>query len=452
MDDWIQNLAQWPSIYGYVVLFLVVFAENMGLPVPGETMVLAAGMLASRPESSLSVMGVIITTIIAAVLGDNLGFWLGRRWARGRIERGGRFLFLTPSALQVVEGYFNHYGSLTVFFARFVAGLRVVAALAAGTSTMPWPRFLLANSGGAVVWATCMTLLGFFGGHSWRTLHHWLGRGGLIVLASVVLLIGLPYLWRQTRRLPAGTWERLLRYQILTGFLAAVLVTICLAGVVFLAKHHHVAPLEDLEVETLDDVEVENWVTHARQHLPWLNYLAMGGSYLGTLPITAGLAAILIGQLLYTGRPRQETVAIVATLLGSEILGLLLLNLLRHQNIEPGKALAWPFGFAGLAPLRGAAVYGMMGHVLQRQFRSHSKTILAVVLLVIAIIGFSVVWSHEQFLTEVLVELVAGGLVLFVGFYWLEGYGLAPKPGPPGQVPVSEAESPKINSSAVTPT
>ena len=72
----------------------------------------------------------------------------------------------------------------------------------------------------------------------------------------------------------------------------------------------------------------------------------------------------------------------------------------------------------------------MMGHVLQRQFKAHSKMILAVVMLVVAIIGFSVVWSHEQFLTEVLVELAAGGLVLFVGFYWLEGYGLVPKPGP----------------------
>jgi membrane protein DedA with SNARE-associated domain len=426
VDDWIQSLAQWPSVYSYVVLFVVVFAENMGLPVPGETMVLAAGMLASRPDTSLSVVGVILVTIVAAVLGDNLGFWLGRRWARGRIEKGGRFLFLTPSALKVVEGYFQHYGSLTVFFARFVAGLRVVAALAAGTSNMPWSRFLVANGAGAVAWATCMTLLGFFGGHSWQTLHHWLGRGGLIVVASIVVLVGLPYLWRHTRRLPTGTWERLLRYQVFTGVLAAVLVTICLAGVVFLAKHR-AAPLDE---ELQEDVQVENWITHAQQHVPWLNILAMGGSYLGTLPITAGLAAIMIGRLIYLGRPRREAGVILATLFVSEGLGLLLLGLLRHQDIEPAKALAWPFGFAGLAPLRGAAVYGMMGHVLQRHFVGYRRWILALVLLIDAIIAFSVIWGHEQHFTEVLVELVAGGLVLFVGFYWLEGSGLAPKPGP----------------------
>ena len=176
MEDWIQTIAQWPSIYGYVVLFLVVFAENVGLPVPGETMVLAAGMLASRPDASLTVPGVIVTTIIAAVLGDNLGFWLGRRWARARIERGGRFLFLTPKALEVVEGYFQHYGSLTVFFARFVTGLRVVAALAAGTSAMPWPHFLVANGSG-VAGPSALTLLVFGGTVGKRCIAGWVAGG-----------------------------------------------------------------------------------------------------------------------------------------------------------------------------------------------------------------------------------------------------------------------------------
>ncbi len=424
MDDWIQTLAQWPSIYGYLVLFLIVFAENVGLPVPGETMVLAAGMLASRPDASLTVLGVILVTIAAAVLGDNLGFWLGRRWARGRIERGGRFLFLTPKALAVVEGYFQHYGSLTVFFARFVTGLRVVAALAAGTSTMPWPRFLAANSGGAIVWATCMTLLGFFGGHSWQTLHKWLGRGGLLVVASVVLLIGIPYLWRHMRRLPGGSWERLLRYQVLTGLLAAVLVTICLAGVVFLAKHRAAAE---------EDLEIDSWV--AQHHLPWLDVAAAGGSYLGSLPVTACLALLMLGWMRHRHRPWQEPFVLIAVLLGSETLGLLLLALLRHQDIEPARAFAWPFGFAGLAPLRGAAAYGMMGHLLQRILASRRRLIAVMALVIVGMICFSVVWSEEQYLTEVLIELVAGGLVLFVGFYWLEGYGMAPKPGPQAQTP-----------------
>jgi len=228
-----QGLIEWLGVYGYPVLFAVVLAENAGLPVPGETAVLVAGFLAS--QSSLAIGWVIVVTVAAAVLGDNLGFWLGHRWARQRLQQGKRFLFLTPRTLQVVEGYFEHYGTLTVFFARFVAGLRVVAALAAGTSGMPWPRFLLANAAGAVAWAVAMSLLGYFGGHSWEALHRWLGRGGLIILGCVVLLVGLPYLWRRLRKIPTTSWNRLLRAEVWQGVVAAVLVVVCVVGLVHLA-------------------------------------------------------------------------------------------------------------------------------------------------------------------------------------------------------------------------
>jgi hypothetical protein len=83
-----------------------------------------------------------------------------------------------------------------------------------------------------------------------------------------------------------------------------------------------------------------------------------------------------------------------------------------------------------LAPLRGAAVYGLMAHVLHRQYPGRRRLFALLALLVVAIIGFSVVWSDEQHLTEVLVEYVTGGLILFVALYWLEGFGLGPKPGP----------------------
>ena len=83
--------------------------------------------------------------------------------------------------------------------------------MAAGTSKMAWPRFLLANAGGAAAWAVAISLLGYFFGQSWHMLHKWMGRGGLIILACVVVLIGLPLLLRHARKLPAGTWQRLLR-------------------------------------------------------------------------------------------------------------------------------------------------------------------------------------------------------------------------------------------------
>src|SRR5438445_6401182 len=97
--------------YGYPVLFGGVLLENAGIPVPGETAVLLAGFLSSEPGGSyFSLPLVIIVTLVAAVIGDNVGFWLGHRWARPRLQNGRRFLFLTPKALRLAEGYFERYG------------------------------------------------------------------------------------------------------------------------------------------------------------------------------------------------------------------------------------------------------------------------------------------------------------------------------------------------------
>ena len=238
MDDKFAALAGWLGHYGYPVLFALVFAESAGLPVPGETAVLAAAVLASRPDPAMKIEWVIVTVIAAAVLGDNLGFWAGHRWARPRLRSGQRFMFLTPQALQTVEGYFAHYGAMTVAIARFIAGLRVVAALAAGTSGMAWPRFLLANLVGAVAWGVTMSLLGYFFGQSWEALHHWMGRGALIIVACVVLIVGVPYLWRRLRRMPAESWNRLLGARVWEGAVAATLVVVCVTLLVALAERH----------------------------------------------------------------------------------------------------------------------------------------------------------------------------------------------------------------------
>jgi len=189
VEEFFNLFQDWYAAFGYPVLFFGVLLENAGLPVPGETAVLAAGFLASPVGGgSLDIWLVMLLTFIAAVLGDNLGFWLGRRYARGRLQQGKRFLFLTPRSLLMAEGYFERYGLWTIFFARFVTGIRVVGAMAAGTAGMKWPRFLVANAGGAVAWAVTMTLLGYFFGHSFHLLHKWLGGGSLIILAVVVVL------------------------------------------------------------------------------------------------------------------------------------------------------------------------------------------------------------------------------------------------------------------------
>jgi membrane protein DedA with SNARE-associated domain len=194
-----SRILEYLHTYGYPVLFLGVMLENAGIPVPGETAVLLAGFLASAASDHVfNIWVVIAITVLAATLGDNMGYWLGREVARPRLQKGKGFLFLTPRTLQIAEGYFQRYGVWTIFFARFITGIRVIGALAAGTAGMPWPRFFLANASGALLWATTISLLGYYFGENWERLEKWLGRGGLIAL-TIVLLIGVPYLWRRLR-------------------------------------------------------------------------------------------------------------------------------------------------------------------------------------------------------------------------------------------------------------
>jgi membrane protein DedA with SNARE-associated domain len=413
MSDPFQAFAQEYAVYGYPVLFLGVLLENAGIPVPGETAVLVAGFLASPAGGGhFHIVLVILLTVVAAVLGDNLGFWLGHRLARPRLQSGRRFLFLTPGALQLAEGYFGRYGLWTIFFARFIAGLRVVGALAAGTAGMPWPRFLLANACGALAWATTMSLLGYFFGQSWHLLHAWLGRGSLILLGCVIVLVGLPYLLRRLRHMPLGSFERLARAQIWQGLLVAILEVVCVAVLLLMAQGRHSTGL---------DRDIAAWLEARRT--PHMDLLAKAAILPGTLPVDVVLVALVVGGLWKQGRSWRESAALLWALLASEAVGLLIVGLLRYRDVEPIRAQVWPFGFAGLVPLRAFSVLGMIANLVTRQNRVLGRWISVLAAVLILGTGFGVVWTREQMLTEVLLEYAAGGLVLFAGLWWLEGYG-----------------------------
>ncbi len=179
----LETLTEWCAAYGYPILFVGVLMESAGVPVPGETATLVAGFLASPAGGQRFNLGVVILlAFAAAVLGDNAGFWLGGRLARPRLRRGQGLLLLSPRAMKMAEGYFERYGAWTVFLGRFITGLRVVVALAAGTAGMSWPRFLVANAAGAFVWASSVSLVGYFFGRSWQLLHHWLSWVSWVVL------------------------------------------------------------------------------------------------------------------------------------------------------------------------------------------------------------------------------------------------------------------------------
>jgi membrane protein DedA with SNARE-associated domain len=183
--------------YGYAVVFAGVFLENTGVPVPGETILLAGSAL-SR-SGRLWLPWVIAVAICGAILGDNLGFFIGRRGGRTLIERHGAWFGLTSERLVQFDGFFDRHGAKTVFIARFVTGLRVVGAILAGASRLEWPRFLIFNAAGAVAWATTFGIIGYLLGYSWDTLEQWIGRSGLFLLVAIAV-IGVLAVLRARRR------------------------------------------------------------------------------------------------------------------------------------------------------------------------------------------------------------------------------------------------------------
>ena len=173
--------------YGYWVVFFGVMLENAGIPVPGETILLAAGFFAA--QGNFNLWQVMAIAAAGAVLGDNAGYWIGRKIGRGTIERYGRYVGLTPARIAHLDRFFEAHGDKTILVARFITGLRVFAALLAGSARMRWPTFALFNMLGALLWSLVITLVGFFFGRSWELLERWIKGAGLIALGSVVLII-----------------------------------------------------------------------------------------------------------------------------------------------------------------------------------------------------------------------------------------------------------------------
>ena len=183
------------TAYGYWAVFVAVAVESAGVPVPGETMLLTAAVYAGA-SGHLSIALVIICAATGAILGDNGGYLIGRTVGERVL---GRFGGARGRALVVGRYVFERHGGKMVLFGRFVAVLRIFAALLAGATHMPWPRFARVNTIGGVLWATLMGLLGYGLGAS---ITGPLGIAGLVAAVLVVLVIVLA-VRRNGRR-----WER----------------------------------------------------------------------------------------------------------------------------------------------------------------------------------------------------------------------------------------------------
>jgi membrane protein DedA with SNARE-associated domain len=191
--------------WGYLVVFLGLVAEGVGIPLPGETILITAGAFVHY--GSLNLGGVLLFGILGTVTGGQLGYWAGRKWGRPFVLRWGRYVFVTPERLGKAESFFARHGGKAVFFARFVVGLRVLGAIAAGTSGMPWEKFLLYNALGGAMWAVAGVGAGYFLWASIGTVEHWFGRASLVLAAAVVLALVSRWAYRRATRSIGGEDE-----------------------------------------------------------------------------------------------------------------------------------------------------------------------------------------------------------------------------------------------------
>jgi membrane protein DedA with SNARE-associated domain len=180
-----------PANLGYPALAALILGESAGLPLPGETALIAAGGLAAGGH--LALPAVILVAACAAIVGDTLGYWLGRRGGRPFLLRPGLGAAHRRDAVERADRFFARYGVAAVFFGRWLPGVRVVVALMAGATGMPWPRFALANAAGAFAWAATVASLAMLAGPTGSLL---LAAGGL-ALAGLALAFGW---WRRRHR------------------------------------------------------------------------------------------------------------------------------------------------------------------------------------------------------------------------------------------------------------
>jgi membrane protein DedA with SNARE-associated domain len=195
----LETIQQFAQQYGYWAVFLGILLENIGLPIPGETVTLAGGFLAGSDQ--LNYWIVLGDAVLGATLGGNVGYWIGRYGGWSLLKGLGGVFRVREERLLSLKDQFSENAPKAVFLGRFVALLRVFASPLAGIAEMPYPKFMLYNTLGAVAWATVMVTLSYFAGQivPLEKLVAWAGRFAFLTLLIVAAWVVVP-IWLESRK------------------------------------------------------------------------------------------------------------------------------------------------------------------------------------------------------------------------------------------------------------
>jgi membrane protein DedA with SNARE-associated domain len=206
LPGFLNSLAGPLDHFGYWAVLLLVMVEDFGIPVPGETVLIAASVYAGAGR--LNVVAVGVVGFAAAVIGDNIGFAIGHFGGRALVLRWGRYVRLTEERLDRAEAFFGHHGAGIITVARFIEALRQANGIVAGIAGMRWLRFLVFNALGAALWVGTWVSLGYLAGSHIGTIYNYITEYSLYLLIALVVLLAGYIAWRVMRRSRRATPAR----------------------------------------------------------------------------------------------------------------------------------------------------------------------------------------------------------------------------------------------------
>jgi membrane protein DedA with SNARE-associated domain/membrane-associated phospholipid phosphatase len=398
------------TTYGYPIVFFGVMLENAGIPIPGETILLAAGFFASHGRFSLPL--VILIATAGAIVGDNLGYLAGRRLGRPFVERYGRYFWLTPERIEAGEHFFDRHGNKAILLARFVSGLRVFAALFAGISRMRWRTFVLYNASGALLWATAISLLGYFFGNSWQLIERWVGRAGLFIAGIIIVCIAVMILARWRHQIDSGA-ERAGAKMLRMREIAIILFNLALIAL-FVRLSYAINANRDQHFDERVMVLIHDHST------PWLDTLmrivTSAGDAATIMLVSVSLALFFIN---HHGRRRAGATILLATISGFALNHIFKISFQRERP-DLWELIARPhtYSFPSGHAMVSMAVYGTAAYLCEITFPRYRWGFRIVAAALVLLIGASRVYLGVHWPSDVLAGFAAGLVIVFASAYW----------------------------------
>jgi undecaprenyl-diphosphatase len=434
MLDYLVNLLERLGHWGYLVIFLGATLESaafVGLLVPGEALVLVAGFFAA--QGLLDIGDLIVIVAIGAILGDSIGYEMGRRIGRPGLERYGSRFGLINTRIAKAEAFFKRHGGKAVFLGRFVGFARALVPFLAGSSRMPYRKFFPYNALGAALWSAAILLLGYFLGASWQIAEQWTGRASVIVGGAVLIIFALGWLWHWMVRHEAqikNRWARIrehprvaailerfapqiawLRARLSPGSYFGLQLT---GGVLVFAGAAWLFGGITEDVLTGDplvvfDLQVERWF-HSHQ-APWLTAVLSVVSQWHEWPTMTGVTLLLLLYLLWQ-RQWHWVVTTICTVPGGMLLSTLL-KLVFHRARPTFSDLAAAlntYSFPSGHVMAATLIYGLTATYLATRLTAWRWRVLAVLVafLLVTIVAFSRVYLGVHYMSDVLAAAAAG--------------------------------------------